>query len=128
MDNIKTPEDILNYMDNIKYGWIGTDNKKRTKTMRNFRKYYRTLSIEDTIKNKVGTALIVKKQAAEAAIVHTVTKTGVSNEGKEFTVGDRFKVLEVDGDVGLIEIMGDTNSPYYVSIRFLSSISDYDPK
>ena len=42
-----------------------------------------------------------------------------------FKVGDQFKVLDVDGDAGLIEIIGDNNSPYFVSLKFLSSISDY---
>ncbi|MBQ8121648.1 MAG: hypothetical protein IJ172_12850 [Ruminococcus sp.] len=79
------------------------------------------------VKKKVKKTLDKKKKNAEAAIVHTVIQNGVSNEGKTFTIGDKFKVLEVDGDAGLIELIGDNNSPYYVSTRFLNSISDYNP-
>ena len=37
----------------------------------------------------------------------------------------QFKVLERDGDAALIEIMNDENNPYFISAKFLSSISDY---
>ena len=78
------------------------------------------------IKNKVAKKLDEKKREAEAAIVHTVTTEGQSNEGLLFKVGDQFKVLEVDGDAALIEKLGDNNNPYFVSADFLKSISDYE--
>ena len=77
------------------------------------------------IKQKVSSELEKKKKIEQAAVVHTVNAEGTSNEGLHFKVGDKFKVLDVDGDAGLIEIIGDNNSPYFVSLKFLSSISDY---
>ena len=77
------------------------------------------------IKKKVSSELEKKKKIERAAVVYKVTVEGTSNEGLRFKVGDKFKVLDVDGDAGLIEIIGDSNSPYFVSIKFLKSISDY---
>ena len=66
-----------------------------------------------------------KKKIEQAAVIYTVNAEGTSNEGLRFKVGDKFKVLDVVGDAGLIEIIRDNNSPYFVSLQFLSSISDY---
>ena len=55
IENIKTPEDILEFMkENIQYGWIDNDGNKHIKTMKNFRKIYRTMSIRETLENKLG--------------------------------------------------------------------------
>ena len=78
------------------------------------------------IKKKITSDLDKKKQAEDAAVVYCVKVEGKSNEGLLFKVGDKFKVLETDGDAGLVEIIGDTNSPYFVSLHFLASISDYN--
>ena len=56
---------------------------------------------------------------------YNVTSTGRSNEGVIFDVGDSIFVLEEDGDSVLIEKVGDTNSPYFVSTKFLRQISEY---
>lgn len=78
-----------------------------------------------TVKRKFGEELSKKKINEEAAIVHTVKKDGRSNEGLVFKTGDKFKVLERDGDAALIEILHDSNNPYFVSAKFLHTISDY---
>ena len=57
--------------------------------------------------------------------IYSVTSTGTSNEGVEFTVGTKIKVLEMDGDSVLIEKMGDENNPYFVSKEFLHTISTF---
>lgn len=57
---------------------------------------------------------------------YTVKTFGVSNEGLEFKVGEQFKVLESDGKAVLIEKIGDTNNPYFVSVELLKEISDYE--
>ena len=58
INNIKTPDDILEYLkENIKYGWVGSDGIKRVNSMEGFRTYYRTSSIENTLKEKVGTCV-----------------------------------------------------------------------
>ena len=46
--------------------------------------------------------------------VYSVTTDGVSNEGVEFLMGTKFKVLEKDGDSVLIEKIGDNNNTYFV--------------
>lgn len=77
------------------------------------------------IKNKVKKELEKKKKEAEATIVYTVKTERQSNEGLVFKAGEQFKVLELDGDAALIEKIGDSNNPYFVSAEFLGYISDY---
>ena len=79
------------------------------------------------IKSKIAQELNKKKQEEAASVVYTVRCEGNSNEGLLFEVGEQFKILETDGDAGLIEKLGDANSPYFVSLRFLQSISNYEP-
>lgn len=57
--------------------------------------------------------------------IYSVTSPGTSNEGVEFPIGTKFKVLETDGDSVLIEKRGDKNNPYFVSAEFLSTISSF---
>ncbi len=79
----------------------------------------------EAIKRYVAQELEKKKQEEAAAIIYTVNHEGTSKEGLIFMVGETYRVLETDGDAGLIEKIGDENSPYFVSLRFLSSVSDY---
>lgn len=58
--------------------------------------------------------------------VYVVKSLGKSNEGLEFAVGDKFRVLESDGNAILIEKLVDSNNPYFVDADFLRSISDYE--
>lgn len=62
---------------------------------------------------------------ANTSKVYVVKSQGKSNEGLEFAAGDKFRVLESDGDAILIEKLGDSNSPYFVAADFLRAISDY---
>lgn len=57
--------------------------------------------------------------------IYSVTSIGTSNEGVEFTVGTKIKVLETDGDSVLIEKICDENNPYFVSKEFLRTISTF---
>lgn len=77
------------------------------------------------IKNGINKKLEEKKHEEEIAIIYTINKECTSKEGLTFTEGMQFKVLERDGDAALIEIMNDENNPYFISAKFLSSISDY---
>lgn len=55
IEEIKTPQDILKYMnENIEYGWKDVDGKIHIKTMKDFRRTYRTMSIKETIDRKIG--------------------------------------------------------------------------
>ncbi len=57
IEDIKTPKDILLFMDNIKYGWLDIDNNEHINELKNFRKLYRTSSIEQTLEHKIGTCI-----------------------------------------------------------------------
>lgn len=58
IDDISTPEDILSFMkENIKYGWIDIYNKKHINNLQNFRRLYRTSSIEEILETKLGTCI-----------------------------------------------------------------------
>ena len=86
------------------------------------------------IRNRGGLAVLVAELAAEKLVVPVVAPIFLRaagawlvaifkrNRGME---NEQFKVLKVDGDVVLIEKLGDHNNPYVVSIKFFSSISDY---
>lgn len=74
---------------------------------------------------------IKERKATKPAIeanekLFNVTLAGRSNEEIEFVVGDQFRVLESDGDSVLIEKIGDSNNPYFVSAEVLHNISDYN--
>lgn len=56
---------------------------------------------------------------------YSVISLNTSNEGVEFPVGTKFKVLEIDGNSVLIEKIGEKDNPYFVSAEFLSTISNF---
>ena len=58
INDIKTPEDILNYFNkNIIYGWIGSDGEKHIQNMKDFRKLYRISSLEEVLEAGIGTCI-----------------------------------------------------------------------
>ena len=58
IDKIKTPNDILEFMKvNIKYGWLDINNKEHIGNMDNFRRLYRTSTIEETLSHGIGTCI-----------------------------------------------------------------------
>ena len=61
----------------------------------------------------------------DTELYYDVIVDGKDNNGLVFCIGDKYKVLERDGDSVLIEKLGDINNPYFVSCDFLTSISDY---
>lgn len=57
-ENIKTPEDILEFMkSNIKYGWLDINNKEHIGNMKGFRSLYRTSSLEEILDHGIGTCI-----------------------------------------------------------------------
>lgn len=65
------------------------------------------------------------KEKSEKGPAYKVTNYGESNEGVKFNINDEFYVLETDGDIILIEKIGDLNNPYFVDKKLLNKISDY---
>ena len=58
IEKIRTPHDILDFMnENIKYGWLDINNEEHIGNMKNFRRLYRTSTIEETLKHKLGTCI-----------------------------------------------------------------------
>lgn len=58
LDEINTSQDIFQYMnENIDYGWIDCNGEKHLNTMKDFRRLYRTISIDDIFKYKLGTCI-----------------------------------------------------------------------
>lgn len=58
IEQIKTANDIYEYMEeNIEYGWLDYNGNKHLNTMKEFRKIYRTMSIEEIMENKIGTCI-----------------------------------------------------------------------
>ena len=58
IEQIKTSQDVYNFIDeNIEYGWLDYNGEKHIKTMKEFRRMYRTLSIEQILDVKLGTCI-----------------------------------------------------------------------
>lgn len=56
--NLKTIDDVLEFMkNNIRYGWLDINNEIYIGNMKNFRKLYRTLSIDEILKYGIGTCI-----------------------------------------------------------------------
>ena len=86
--SIKTPEELYDFMcKNIKYGWLDINNEVHINNMKDFRRLYRTSSLEETLKYKVGTCI---EQVYLMSLV--LTNLGIPNkmfctrvyEGKDF--------------------------------------------
>lgn len=80
---------------------------------------------EVVVKKCVKTIKTPKLTIEKGKNLYEVTTDGRSNDGLVFVSGDKFRVLENDGDSVLIEKIGDTNSPYFVSSELLRKISEY---
>lgn len=58
LDEIKNPQDVYQFIDdNIEYGWIDINGNIHLNTMKDFRRIYRTMSIDEILKYRVGTCI-----------------------------------------------------------------------
>lgn len=56
--NLKIIDDVLNFMkDNIRYGWLDINNNIHIGNMKDFRRLYKTLSIDEILKYGIGTCI-----------------------------------------------------------------------
>ena len=88
IEEIKNPQDILTFMEeHITYGWLDVNNEEHIKNMKNFRKLYRTASLEETLTHGLGTCI------EQVYLMSTLlTQLGIPNkmfctriyEGKDF--------------------------------------------
>ena len=67
----------------------------------------------------------IRTEHIERIKTYTVITDATDQQGMVFKKGDRFNVLESDGDAILIELIGNKNNPYFVSKEFLKDISDF---
>ena len=55
INDIKTPEDILDFMnEHIRYGWLDINGEEHINTMKEFRRLYRTSSIDECLEHRLG--------------------------------------------------------------------------
>ncbi len=58
IEELKTAKDVYKFIDeNIEYGWIDCFGKIHLNTMKEFRKIYRTMSLEQILEYKIGTCI-----------------------------------------------------------------------
>lgn len=58
INEIKSSNDVYKFMcDNIQYGWIDINGEIHLNTMKEFRKLYRTMSIDEILEYKIGTCI-----------------------------------------------------------------------
>ena len=61
----------------------------------------------------------------EMSQVYKVVVSGEDGKNLVLNVDDTYRILESDGESVLIEKIGDTNNPYFVSADFLRSVYDF---
>ena len=110
IDEIKTPEDILEFMkSNIKYGWIDINNEEHIGNMKNFRRLYRKYTIEETLKHGLGTCI------EQVNLMHTLLdKIKIPN--KMFCTriyeGEDFNNLEEEAIEAVRDYVASFKAPY----------------
>ena len=57
MTDIKTPKDVLSFMDKIKYGYVDINGEKHINSLKGVRTLYRTPSVEDVLNTEVGNCI-----------------------------------------------------------------------
>ena len=80
--------------------------------------------------SEVAIKQVVKKvknlnKKPEAIKTYTATANGKGSKDLILNIGDTYRILETDGESVLIEKIGDSNNPYFVSADFLRSVSDF---
>lgn len=76
INEITSPEDILEYMkENIRYGWLDINNEPHIGNMKNFRRLYRTSSLEEILEHQIGTCI------EQVLLMHyLLDKIGINNK------------------------------------------------
>lgn len=87
INEIKAPEDILEFMNNIRYGWLDINGEEHIGNMKGFRSLYRTSTLDEVLEHGLGTCI------EQVLLMSTLlSKIGIPNkmfctrvyEGKDF--------------------------------------------
>ncbi len=66
IDEIKTPEDILEFMnEHIRYGWLDINNEEHIDNLKDFRRLYRTASTTEALEHWLWTCIEQVKLMSE---------------------------------------------------------------
>jgi hypothetical protein len=57
LEDIKTPRDILEYMDRFQYGWLDINDEEHIQSGKGHKELYRTSTVEEMIEHNLGTCL-----------------------------------------------------------------------
>lgn len=86
-------------------------------------------TVEAAVKKVVrSTKAMIEKRSAPCPTMgmrFEVLSDGEDDSGLKLHTGDEYQVVECDGESILIEILGDPDSPYFVSSSFLSTVSGF---
>ena len=76
LPELQTVEDIYRWIDeNIAYGWQDKDGGTHTSEMKDFRRLYRTMSVTETLRQKIGTCI------EQVALMHELLDAiGIPNQ------------------------------------------------
>ena len=89
---------------------------------------YAVLRVAESGIKKIGKTVKTKLKTSGSYLqdkIYEVTAGGKDSNGLTFRRGEKYKVLESDGDAILIEKVADDNNPYFVSKSFLATISNF---
>ena len=124
INDIKTKEDVLEFMiENIKYGWIDINGEKHINTMKNFRRLYRTMSIEETIKNGIGTCIeqvtLMKYLCDKALLKSRMYVTRIYE-------GENFNNLDEEEHMHCFLLVFENNKVYHIEHPNFEKIGIYE--
>lgn len=79
-----------------------------------------------SVKNAIDKYKQNKKLQKEAeSLYFTVSSSGTDNQGLSLNRSDKFRVLDRNKDIILIDVLDRNDNPFYVSSDFLRDISDF---
>ena len=112
INEIQCSQDVYKYVeDNIEYGWIDINGNKHLNTMKEFRKIYRTMSIEEIFKYKIGTCI------EQVNLMHYLLKK-INIKNKMYCCRifepDDYGILEEDEHMHCFVLFYENNKVYHM--------------
>ena len=97
LPELQTVEDIYRWIDeNIAYGWQDKDGGTHTSEMKDFRRLYRTMSVTETLRQKIGTCI------EQVALMHELLDAiGIPEEELRHAAQLSVCKINIDSDIRL---------------------------